>query len=383
MGKISISEIEFKKSMNEKYSSLGINGEFDFSNLVFKASKMTVKCNHCGKENTKSAIRHIECTCKCYSNLSQKISKDEFVERINEKFGNGAYKFDKMFFLNVRDSITIYCTKHGGYFKTTPFNMSRSINGCNICIPNKKLTQDELIYRCKSIYPYLDFYKKDINGKPITQYAGSEKPISVWCNRHDGVWNVHCNTLLRGVAHCGVCHGKYLRSTEEFAELATKVHNGKYDYSLVDYKGSKEYVSIKCNECNDIFTQTPRAHMSGRGCAACGKYGYQQNKPGYFYIQKLTPNDKNKEVVYKIGITGDLIRRIYEQSRHSEYEHEFIRTEYFEDGHKPLELETMVKRSIKCGMVTEDELSDGFSETISSDDVYDVHKIVNKFVEEM
>lgn len=373
----------FVESMNEKYSSLGINGNFDFSNLVFKTSKMTVKCNHCGKENTKSALRHLECTCKCYSNLSQKISKDEFIERMNEKFGVGVYKFDKLFFLNVRDVIEVYCSKHEGYFKTTPYNMSRSVNGCNICIPNKKMNHDEFVYRSKALYPYLDFNRVDENGDKITKFVGTTKYIKVWCNRHNGIWDVYANTLLQGKNHCGICTGRKLRTKEQFVELASKIHDNKYDYSEVEYKNSEHKVKIICTECNESFSQQPKAHLSGRGCAACGKYGYQQNKPGYFYIQKLTPNDKNKEVVYKIGITGDLIRRIYEQSRHSEYEHEFIRTEYFEDGHKPLELETIVKRSIKCGMVTEDELSDGFSETISSDDVYDVHKIVNKFVEEM
>lgn len=376
---IKMNRESFIKAMNKRYD---FNGEFDFSGLVYKSSKLTVKCNSCGKENTKSALRHVSCTCKdCYSNMSQKKTKEEFIEMVDKKFGVGVYKFDKLHYINATKEIEIYCTKHNGYFKTTHFNIMRSAHGCNICVPNRKLTQSDVEYRCKTIYPYLDFDKRDEDGNNITTYTNSTSTISVWCNRHGGVWEVYANTLLRGIAHCGVCFGKLLRSTEEFTEMATHIHKGKYDYSLVNYTGSKEYVSIKCNECHNVFSQQPYAHMTGRGCPSCGKYGYQQNKPGYFYIQKLTSISDENDVIYKIGITGDLIRRIDEQSRHSNYIHEFIRTEYFEDGHKPRELETEVKRSIQCGMITEAELSDGFSETISTEDVYEVHKIVNKFIE--
>ena len=56
---------------------------------------------------------------------------------------------------------------------------------------------------------------------------------------------------------------------EEFIERARKVHNGKYEYPNVVYKGMHEKVCIICPEHGE-FWQTPANHLSGKGCPECG-----------------------------------------------------------------------------------------------------------------
>lgn len=63
--------------------------------------------------------------------------------------------------------------------------------------------------------------------------------------------------------------GKQL-TTEDFITKATKIHNGKYDYSKVEYVNTKTKVCIICPEHGE-FWQTPRDHLSGRGCPLCAK----------------------------------------------------------------------------------------------------------------
>lgn len=46
---------------------------------------------------------------------------------------------------------------------------------------------------------------------------------------------------------CPICAGRYM-DTKLFIERSTEVHNGKYDYSLVDYKGATEKVKIICRD---------------------------------------------------------------------------------------------------------------------------------------
>ena len=59
-------------------------------------------------------------------------------------------------------------------------------------------------------------------------------------------------------------------TTEEWIERAKSVHKDKYDYSLVKYKAAKKPVSIICNKCGNIFSQTPDNHVSNkRGCPRC------------------------------------------------------------------------------------------------------------------
>ncbi len=58
---------------------------------------------------------------------------------------------------------------------------------------------------------------------------------------------------------------------EEFITKAKKVHGDKYDYSLVEYKGSQINVKIICRRCGEIFEQRPGDHINKKyGCKKCG-----------------------------------------------------------------------------------------------------------------
>lgn len=60
-------------------------------------------------------------------------------------------------------------------------------------------------------------------------------------------------------------------TTDLFINKADKVHNYKYNYSLVNYINSKTKIKIICsNHDNDfIFEQLPNAHLQGQGCSKC------------------------------------------------------------------------------------------------------------------
>lgn len=59
------------------------------------------------------------------------------------------------------------------------------------------------------------------------------------------------------------------KTTEEFIQQAEMVHGkGKYDYSLVEYKGVNTPVEIICYR-NHHFWQYPNNHLKGHGCKYC------------------------------------------------------------------------------------------------------------------
>lgn len=58
------------------------------------------------------------------------------------------------------------------------------------------------------------------------------------------------------------------KTQEEFLNEASAVHGNTYDYSLVNYSGSINKVSIVC-EHHGVFNTTPSAHIRGRGCPRC------------------------------------------------------------------------------------------------------------------
>ena len=69
------------------------------------------------------------------------------------------------------------------------------------------------------------------------------------------------------------------KTLEEFIKQAKKVHGNKYNYSETVYINNKTKVNIIC-PIHGKFSQNPRAHLNGSGCAQC-----QAEKPG---VKKYT-----------------------------------------------------------------------------------------------
>lgn len=68
---------------------------------------------------------------------------------------------------------------------------------------------------------------------------------------------------------CKKCFGNKRKSTDYFIENAKEKHNNKYDYSLVEYEHCEKVVKIIC-PIHGVFEQTPSHHLAGSGCKKCG-----------------------------------------------------------------------------------------------------------------
>ena len=58
------------------------------------------------------------------------------------------------------------------------------------------------------------------------------------------------------------------RTTQEFIEICNKIHNNKYDYSMVEYVNKESKVNIIC-PIHGIFSQKAGLHINGSGCPKC------------------------------------------------------------------------------------------------------------------
>lgn len=295
--------------------------------------------------------------------------EQKFINDVNEKYGMGKYTFEKMVYVNAHKQVELFCTDCNQYFLITPMQIVRkTAKGCNICHKNVPHQTDEFIKKCQEKYGNKYSYEK-------TVYVNQKTKVILFCNEHQDYIEVNPATLLNKNCDCGVCANRFGITTELFIKKAIAVHGDKYCYDLVEYKNSDTKIIIVCPEHGE-FTQIPKAHVNGRGCPSCGEYGYQPSKPGYFYIQKLT---NKKKTVYKYGITGDMKRRIHEQSRDSDFEHTVLVQRFFEDGHKPLVLEKFLKQYVDSGVVSTEELPSGFTETFDAKYLETVLEIVNTF----
>jgi hypothetical protein len=57
-------------------------------------------------------------------------------------------------------------------------------------------------------------------------------------------------------------------TTEEFIKKSKSIHGDKYDYSLVEYKGTNQKIKIVCKKHGE-FLQRSSAHTNGQGCMEC------------------------------------------------------------------------------------------------------------------
>ncbi len=147
----------------------------------------------------------------------------------------------------------------------TEFNNAIGGNNNNICDDKTK----EFINKVK-----LKFGDKYDYSKII--YETSRETIIIGCPKH-GIVEQRANSFLEnGCKKCSVIANKKRSNLEDFIEKANKVHNNKYDYSQVDYKLTRQHVSIICN-IHGIFNQSPDHHLTGYGCKKCGTIKMAKN----------------------------------------------------------------------------------------------------------
>ena len=96
-------------------------------------------------------------------------------------------------------------------------------------------------------------------------YVGMTKPITITCEKH-GDFTQLARLHLKGQG-CPKCAGRG-RTTSEFIEMAKRIHGERFDYSQVNYRGTKIPVTIICSR-HGPFQMLPSNHLKGQGCPRC------------------------------------------------------------------------------------------------------------------
>lgn len=190
-------------------------------------------------------------------------TNNEFIIEAN-KIHNNKYEYNKTNYINVKTPIIITCPIHGD-FNQKPNNHLNGW-GCKTCGGNNKLTTEEFILKANKIH-------KNRYDYSLVKYIGSHTKIKIICKEH-GKFEQKPNNHLMGnnCPKCGIIsqqNNKKLTNLE-FINKANKIHNNKYDYSLVKYIKSDVNIKIICPK-HGIFKQKAGQHLSGRGCPNCNE----------------------------------------------------------------------------------------------------------------
>lgn len=196
--------------------------------------------------------------------MGAKKTQEEIIEWA-KTIHNGKYSYKKFEYHGMLSKSIITCPIHGDFEQTVAKHI-HSKQGCPKCFKevigkwNKK-SFENFIERFKKVHGDKYDYSKAI-------YNGFDVPILISCPIHGEFFQT---PYIHAKGHgCPKCSGKSLLSLDDFKDLAHKVHGTKYDYSQVDYKGSKSKVKIICPKHGE-FWQTPTKHVHSRqGCPRCG-----------------------------------------------------------------------------------------------------------------
>lgn len=156
----------------------------------------------------------------------------------------------------------------------------------------RKLTTSDFIKKAKDVYGDKYNYSKSI-------YYGTDTPVDIVCHKH-GLFSIKPHNFLKGHG-CPACSNRQRVNTKIFIQRATKIHNGKYDYSKVDCNGTESFVKIICSKHGE-FIQKAAYHLNGNGCPKC--YGTPKSTTKDF-IEKATKIYGNKYDYSKVDYQGN------------------------------------------------------------------------------
>lgn len=139
---------------------------------------------------------------------------------------------------------------------------------------NKKLTTEEFIEKAQNIH------KKE-NGEPMydysfVEYINNHTKVIIKCEQH-GIFKQIPTDHINNRCGCNKCsiEKKAKKLKDDLTKVITKankVHNNKYDYSLIiEHKNYHTKIPIVCKTCEKIFMTTFSNHIFAKsGCPKCG-----------------------------------------------------------------------------------------------------------------
>lgn len=240
-------------------ASKAIFGEkYDYSKVVYRSNKRKV-CIICPEHGEfwvtpNNHLNHqVGCSrCTGYYDLTL----EEFIDEANKRFNN-KYDYSRVVWKGFQKKVEIICPEHGSFFQTPMQHLKTQ--GCGKC-SGRVMDQELFVQKASRLHNNKYDYSK-------VEYKASNRKVCIICPEHGEFWQTPNGHLL---GHgCLKCAGMYM-DTELFIEKASQVHNNKYDYSLVDYKGNRRKVKIIC-PVHGVFEQVAQYHLAGNGCPACNE----------------------------------------------------------------------------------------------------------------
>ncbi len=259
----------------EKASRLHLY-KYNYTKTIYidNKTKVIIDCPYHGEfkispNNHLSLKGCVECG-EIRMNELKKITKDEFIVKSKEKYGD-IFDYSNINYIDYTTPSKIICKKHGE-IEIIPKKHLFNNFGCKKCglasrteKSKKYKNNSEFIEEAKIIHSNKYDYSK-------SNYLNCDIKIKIICQEH-GEFEQTPYSHINEKSGCPKCAHKELglskrKTTSDFIKQAIEKHGDKYIYDKVEYLTCHDKVIITCINHGD-FDQEPQSHLSGSGCRKC------------------------------------------------------------------------------------------------------------------
>ena len=248
---------QFIKDVKKIYGN-----KYDYSLVEYSGAKNKIKivCKKHGMFN-QTPSNHLNGNGCPLCNGGIKFNIINFI-KIAENIHGDKYDYSLVRYINSQTKVKIICKKHGVFEQQS--NSHLMGHGCPLC--NGGIKSDTINFIKDVIKTHGNKYDYS-----LVKYINAHTKVKIICKEH-GIFEQIPNSHLNGNG-CPLCRNIKLSNLFKkpkinFIKDAIKVHNNKYDYSLVNYCGMHKKLKIICS-IHGVFEQTPNNHIRGQNCPKC------------------------------------------------------------------------------------------------------------------
>jgi hypothetical protein len=191
-------------------------------------------------------------------------TREDFIADARKIHGD-RYDYTDVQYKNGSTHVSIICHVHGSFLQI-PETHLYDRSGCPQCFYTVEGSKTRFID--KAIKKYGNRYDYS-----LIDFKFMNVEVKIICRVHNRIFFQEPGNHIRpaGAGGCTFCSGLQI-SIPQFIEGANKIHEGYYDYSLVNFYSTRyDLIEIICPE-HGIFEQTPAIHLADHGCEKCTKH---------------------------------------------------------------------------------------------------------------
>lgn len=265
------------------------------------------------------------------------ILKCNYCSQDTELFGEGYFKSEKYSLLGLK-AIPCGCSKRPSWNK------------------------DQFAIMCERKAKELGYKFFGFVGK----WSGQNTKIEVSCEEH-GTWTTgSINNFIskgRGCTSCGVSASANSKIKPDDVMIASFLSTGSFHPDTKFWRserennqGLKQYWHLYCPDCQGYGESLRGDLQQGKRSCACSKHRQQECYINFIF-------DLESVVAVKFGIANNSKMRVREQNKSSMYDIRQHAVYKFPSVSSCKSAEKDCKKELQCGVVTREEVPDGWTET--------------------